>query len=413
MDEGESRDLSGGSPGKTLESGQPVGSMAGLMIVDAATLLAGPLAASLLGDLGAEVIKVELPGRGDPLRGYPPFKNGVSLIHKVTNRNKKAVTLDFRLDEGHAVFVDLVSRADVVVLNFRPGTLEKWRLTHAELAKINPRIITLQVSAFGATGPYRDRPGFARIAEAFSGLAGVTGYPNSGPILAGYPIVDAVTGLFGSFSILAALRERDKTGKGSLIDLALYEPLLRLMEDLVIPVQFGSQRSRLGNANPFVAPNDMYVCKDGHYVVLPISTDGMFVRLARAMGREDLLDEFASNAIRVERREEVDVVVREFVARQNADELVEAFAAAELPVGKIYSPEEILTDPHIQERGNLIEIYDDECDAQLTMQAPLPLGSGQIRHAGRRLGADNDEVYGELLGYSKKLLAELRAVAAI
>lgn len=395
-------------------SGTPsLASLCDIRIIDAATLLAGPLAASLLGDLGAEVIKVERPGAGDPLRGYPPFKDGVSLIHKVTNRNKSAITLDLGRERGRESFFDLVEIADIVILNFRPQTLEKWRLTHEALSARNPRIITLMVSAFGATGPYRDRPGFARVAEGFSGLAHVTGDPQGPPVLSGYPIVDAVTGLFGAFSLLAALRERDVDGHGCCVDLALYEPLLRLMEDMVIPVEFGEQRARSGNANPFVAPNDLYTSRDGQFLVLPISTDQMFARLVRTMGRDDLIEAYASNADRVAGRSDIDVVIKNYMGERKAEEILAELISAEVPVGLVNGPTDIVGDPHISERGNLVRVYDDECGAELTMQAPLPLGFGTVRHAGRRLGEDNSYVFQSLLQYDEGHVQELAADGVI
>lgn len=382
-------------------------SLRDVTIIDAATLLAGPLAASLLGDLGANVIKVEQPHVGDPLRGYPPFKDGISLIHKVTNRNKRAVTLDLGESRGREVFVDLVRKSDVVIVNFRPQTLQRWDITYDRLSAINRNLIVLMVSAFGATGPYRNRPGFARIAEAFSGFTHVTGTPEGPPVLAGYPIVDAVTGLFGSFSILAALRERDSLGRGACIDLALYEPLLRLMEDIVIPVPFGSARGPNGNANPFVAPNDLFRTKDGEYVVLPISTDQMFARLTAAISRQDLLTKFPTNASRVESREYVDQAVREFTGQRTAAEVLQILIASEVPVGRINSPVDLLEEPHLRERGNFVDIFDEECDTKLTMQAPLPLGYGTVKFPGRSLGHDNDYVYRTLLGYSDNVIRAL------
>lgn len=379
----------------------------GIRVLDAATLLAGPLAASLLGDLGAEVIKVEHPKTGDPLRGYPPFKDGVSLIHKVTNRNKRAITLDLSQGEGQDYFRRLAEQVDVVVLNFRPATLEKWGLSYENLSRSNPGLIFLHVSAFGNTGPYRDRPGFARIAEAFTGLAHITGYADREPVLAGYPVIDAVTGLFGSFSITSALHGRASTGMGSFIDLGLYEPMLRLMEDLVVSVEFGVERSRGGNRNPFVAPNDLYECSDGHFLVLPISTDRMFERLSRIMQRTDLFQAYPTNAQRVEHRAEIDVAVKDFLKTVTAQDAVDWLSKEEIPAGRIYSPTDIVNDAHIAERGNLIQIYDEECQTDLTMQAPLPIGSGRVDFAGRPLGFDNSSIYANLLGLTPEQLTDL------
>lgn len=388
---------------------EPGHSLKEVRILDAATLLAGPLAASLLGDLGADVIKIEMPGKGDPLRGYPPFRDHVSLIHKVTNRNKKAVTLRLSEEDGRDIFRDLVRRSDIVVMNFRPATLEKWHLTYEDLQRVKKDIVMLQVSAYGDTGPYRDRPGFARIAEAFCGLAHITGYPDRAPVLAGYPVIDSVTGLFGAFSILAALRQRDRTGEGVFVDVGLYEPMLRLMEDLLVSVPYGIQRARIGNRNPYVAPNDLYECQDGHYIVLPISTDQVFSRLADVIQKPELKATYPSNALRLEHREEIDTWIAQYLMTVTSEEALKTFTEAEVPAAPIYSPQDILRDPHIAQRGNVQEVYDEELGELLTMQAPLPLGHGTVRFPGRQLGQDNVEIFQELLGYAPESIRQLEA----
>jgi crotonobetainyl-CoA:carnitine CoA-transferase CaiB-like acyl-CoA transferase len=409
LKDGESHGPGGTAAESPLAAENP---LAGLKVLDAATLLAGPLSASLLGDLGADVIKVESP-QGDPIRGYPPHKNGVGLLHKVTNRNKKSITLNFREVEGRALFKEIVSQMDVAVLNFRPATMQKWGLTYPALSTNNGELVMLQVSAFGATGPYSHRPGFARVAEAFCGLAHITGFPDRDPVLSGYPVVDAVTGLFGSFAIMTALHAREHTGRGSFIDLALYEPMLRLMEDLLVSVGQGTERSRVGNQNPFVAPNDMFECNDGRVVVLPISTDQIFARFASLSGREDLNERFPTNAERVANRTEIDSAVTEFMRSMSADEAVETLTREGVPVGRVYSPSEILRDEHVRERGNLVQIFDEESGEELTMQAPLPLGFGQVDHPGRPLGEDNFEVYSAMCGLDREDLAKLKSKGVI
>jgi crotonobetainyl-CoA:carnitine CoA-transferase CaiB-like acyl-CoA transferase len=382
--------------------------LAGLKVLDASTLLAGPLAASLLGDLGAEVIKVESP-EGDPIRGFPPHKDGVGLLHKVTNRNKKSVTLNFRNPEGRALFKQIISQMDAAVLNFRPATMQKWEFTYPALSAANPGLVMLHVSAFGNTGPYSHRPGFARVAEGFCGLAHITGFPDRDPVLSGYPVIDAVTGLFGSFAIMTALHARARNGRGTFIDLALYEPMLRLMEDLLVSVGHGTERTRVGNQNPFVAPNDLFECNDGRVVVLPISTDQIFARFASLAGLEDLNDRFPTNAERVANRAEIDSAVVEFMRSMSSDEAVDVLTREGVPVGQVYSPSEILSNEHIRERGNLVRIFDEESGEELTMQAPLPLGSGRVAYPGRPLGEDNLEVYSTICGLSSEDLSRLSA----
>lgn len=387
--------------------------LAGLKVLDAATLLAGPLAASLLGDLGAQVVKVEMPGKGDPLRGYPPLQNGVSLLHKVTNRNKRAITLNLRESEGQRIFRDLASRVDVVVTNFRPDRLVKWGIDYPSLAPLNEALVHLEVSAFGMTGTYTDRPGFARIAEAYTGLAHITGFADGDPVLSGYPIVDAMTGLFGSFSILAALRQREQRGVGALIDLALYEPLLRLMEDLMIAVPYGASRQRVGNINQYVAPNSLYKCSDDEYVVLPISTDNMFKRLATAIGREDLFLDYPSNVSRVKNRDLIDAAIDSFTQTAPANEVVTYLSEREIPVGEILTPTQLFNDPHLRARGGLTEVFDEELGENLVMQTPLPLGMGDVKFPGRPLGADTREVLRDELGFTTPQMNELEKAGVI
>jgi crotonobetainyl-CoA:carnitine CoA-transferase CaiB-like acyl-CoA transferase len=396
----------------TSDEKDPEQPLAGLKVLDASTLLAGPLAASLLGDLGADVIKVESP-EGDPIRGVPPHKDGVGLLHKVTNRNKKSVTLNLRNSQGRALFKQIVSQMDVAVLNFRPATMQKWEFTYPVLSAANPGLVMLHVSAFGNTGPYSHRPGFARVAEGFCGLAHITGFPDRDPVLSGYPVVDAVTGLFGSFAIMTALHARERNGQGTFIDLALYEPMLRLMEDLLVSVGHGPERSRVGNQNPFIAPNDLFECNDGRTVVLPISTDQIFARFARLAGREDLKDRFPTNAERVANRAEIDSAVVEFMRSMSADEAVDTLTREGVPVGQVYSPSEILSNEHIRERGNLVRVFDEESGEELTMQAPLPLGSGHVAYPGRRLGEDNLEVYSAMCGLSSEDVSRLRAEGVV
>lgn len=383
--------------------------LSGIRVLDAATLLAGPLAAALMGDLGADVVKIEDPVRGDPLRGYPPFRRGESLINKVTNRNKRAVTLNLRDKQGQELFRRLVARFDVVIVNFRPDRLLQWEIDYPQLTQVRPDIVMLHVSAFGRTGPYRQRPGFARIAEAYSGLAHVTGFPEREPVLSGYPIVDALTGVFGAYSVMCALRGRDTSGHGQLVDLALYEPLLRVMEDLIVPTEFGDERTRVGNINQFVAPNGMYECMDGKFVVLPISTDRMFMKLAEVIGRPDLVADFGTNAARVANRTSIDKIISEFMSTVTAAEAVDKLVSAGVPGGLINSPHDVVDDPHIRARGNLSRVLDPFLGETLTMQTAIPLGMGNIKFPARSLGEDNASILGEILRNSDGTLEELKS----
>lgn len=391
------------------------GAFTGIRVVDAATLLAGPMAAGLLGDWGAEVVKVEAPGAGDPLRGYPPFHGDVSLIHKVTNRNKASVTMNLREPRGQDLFRELALSSDVVVVNYRPQTLKKWGLDYETLSSENPRLIMLHITAFGREGPYSDRPGFARIAESFAGLAHITGFPDREPVLSGYPIVDSLTGLYGAYVIAGALHRRQVTGEGALLDLALYDGLLRLLEDLVVGVEpTGTQRERVGNMNPNVAPNDLYPTGDGQFIVIPASTNSIYKRLMSAIGRDDLAVDpgLASNPDRVGRRAEIDHAIKDWLQTVDRNEAVMLLQKAGVPAGVIMSPQEITEDPHISIRGNLTRVHDDETGLSLNMQSPLPIGEGSIRFPGRPLGVDSDDVLTRL-GHTPEDIAQLRSSGII
>jgi crotonobetainyl-CoA:carnitine CoA-transferase CaiB-like acyl-CoA transferase len=385
----------------------------GLRILDASTLLAAPLAASMIGDFGAEVIKVEDPKRGDPLRTYLPQRSGVSLIHKVTNRNKYQIAVDLRRSEGQDLFRKLASQCDVVICNFRIKTLQSWRIDYEELAALNSRLIMLHLTAFGRTGPYSERPGFARVAEAFCGLMGITGFPDGPPVPAGYPVVDGLTGIFGALGVCMALYDRERTGLGQLIDLSLYEGMLRILEDTLIGYDETSEgRSRVGTANPYVAPNDVYRCNDGGWLALPISTDTTFERFAVAIGRPELATDprFATNVARVRHREELDTVIMAWLAQHTVTSAGTVFEKHQVPCGPVYGARDILEDAHILARGSVVGVFDDELGSELKMQAPIPLMSrtpGSVRFPGRPKGSDTIAVLQRLLGLSTERCEEL------
>lgn len=385
----------------------------GLRILDASTLIAAPLAASMVGDFGAEVIKVEDPKRGDPLRSYLPQRSGVSLIHKVTNRNKYQISIDLRRAEGQELFRKLASQCDVVVCNFRIRTLQKWRIDYPELKAANPRLIMLHLTAFGRTGPYAERPGFARVAEAFSGLMEITGFPDRPPVPTGYPVVDGLAGIVGALGISMALYDRERTGQGQLIDLGLYEGMLRILEDTIIGYdQTREGRSRVGTANPYVAPNDIYRCGDGGWLALPISTDTTFERFAVAIGHEGLVRDprFATNIARVRNRAELDVIITNWLAQHGVSSAAAVLQKHEVPCGPVYGAREILEDAHIRARRSVVSVFDDELGSELKMQAPIPLMSrtpGSIRFPGRPKGNDTVAILQRLLGFSTRECDEL------
>lgn len=378
-----------------------MGVLDGILVVEAATLLAGPMAGGLLGDFGARVIKVELPDRGDPLRDHPPFYQGVSLYSKVTNRNKESITLDLHTEAGRTEMLCLLKQADVFVTNFRPATLEKWGLDYASLESMNPRLVVLQVSGYGNTGPYRDRPGFARIAESFAGLTYMTGYPDAPPTFAGYPVADGLGAVFGAFGLLLALYERESSRRGQLVDLPLYAPILRMMEHLVIGYEeLGIVPSREGSHNPVVAPNNIFRTQDDQWIILPISTQTMFQRLATALEHPEWLDDprYATNAERVLHRDSLEGVIAQWMVHRTADAVAKHLTACDIGWARVNSVADLCKDPHVNARSDIVQVHDPELGRPLSMQGVVPVLSrtpGTIHRAGPRLGEHTAEVLKE------------------
>lgn len=405
---------------KTSSTGTRTGGpLVGMRVVDVGMLIAAPFTAALLGDLGAEVLKVEHP-RGDPLRQLEPSKEGIPLWWKVNARNKKCITLNLSQPKGAELFKRLLREGgiDVVVENFRPGTLERWGLSYGELAKANPGLVLLRISGFGQYGPYKNRPGFGRIAEAMSGLTYITGYPDRPPVHAGFPLADAIAGLYGAFSVLAALRHREATGEGQEIDLALYEGVFRLLEFHYIAYdQLGQIYERCGNRHPYVAPSDTYRTKDGRWVSLTASTPSIWERLARAMGREDLLQDprFRDNRARVRHSDVVNGLVADWIGQHTLEELTRIFEEHQVAFGPVMNMADIAQDPHYRERGSVIELEDPEL-GRVRMPGVVPQFSrtpGRVRWAGPRLGEHNEEIYCGLLGLSPEELQTLREEGVI
>jgi crotonobetainyl-CoA:carnitine CoA-transferase CaiB-like acyl-CoA transferase len=395
------------------------GPLVGLRILDLGTRIGAPFAATLLGDLGADVVKVELPGHGDFMRTIGPFVDGHSLFWAVEGRSKRSITLDLRKPRGQALLKRLVARADVVVENFQPGTLEGWGLGYDALAAVNPGIILTRVSVYGQTGPYRDRPGLDRNGIAMGGLMYITGYPDRPPVRPGLIVSDYLTGVFNAFSILAAVYERDTkaqaTGaapRGQWVDLSLYESILRIMEHTLATYdRLGVVREREGNRLKNSAPLDNWVTKDGKYVCIIAAGDGLFPRLCRAMGREDLLEtpRFQTMARRAEHGDEINQIVADWVAVRTSAEVQAILERHEVPFGVAYSVADIFADPHVAARG-AIETVEDPTIGPVRMQGVYPRFSrtpGRVERGAPVLGADNEVVYKELLGLVDAELAEL------
>lgn len=391
----------------------------GLRIIDAGNLIAGPFGASLLGDFGAEVIKIEHPKLGDGHRHLDPEKDGVPLWWKVTGRNKKAITLDLSTEMGTEVFKDLIRDADVVIENYRPGTMDRWNIGYSDLKEENSGIIMLHVSGYGQTGPYKDRPGFGRVAGAMSGLTNLIGEPDGPPMSPGFPLADGITGMMGALSVMMAVHHRDVNGgAGQEIDLALYEPIFRMIEFLAIEYdQLGEIRSRTGNRHAYVAPSSTYNTSDGEYVTMAASTESIWRRLCRAMNKEELLDDprFANHKARNKISDEVNDIVAEWIGAHTRDEVEEAFVQHEVAHSFVYTIEDIFNDAHYQARENIVSVQDDEL-GEAKVQNVIPKYSetpGRITHLGPRKGEHNDEIYGSMLGYSDEMIEELRERSVI
>jgi crotonobetainyl-CoA:carnitine CoA-transferase CaiB-like acyl-CoA transferase len=391
------------------------GPLAGLKIVDISTVVAGPFAAGLLGDYGADVIKVEMPGAGDSLRALAPHKDGAPLWWKVTNRNKRGVTLDLRQAEGRELFAKLATDADVLVENFRPGTLDGWGITRAWLQGLNPRLTILRVTGFGQDGPYATRPGFARIFESMSGFTQICGEEDGRPLHLGYPISDAVAGLFGALGVVAALLDLAKhpEKRGQEIDCSATEAMLRTLEFLAIEYdQLGAVRTRSGNRSQYAAPGNVYRTADGKWASIAASTQSIFERLCSALDLRDVLQDerFATNPARVRHYKVLDEIVGGAIARLTLAELGETLTRHEVGFSPIYDIADVFADPQFAARQAIVAVPDSELGA-VRMQGVVPRFSetpGAVRRAGPTLGEHNDEIYGGL-GLTAAQIAGLKA----
>ena len=352
------------------------GPLTGVRVLDVSTILAGPLASSLLGEFGAEVIKVEHPRDGDPARRYPPLQDGESAGWSMLGRNKQSVTLDLHHPEAAGVLGQLAATADIVVTNFRPATLRRFGIDFDDLRAYRSDLVMVHVSAFGRSGPYADRPGFARVAEAYAGLTHRTGHADASPIFAGYPVADGVTGIYAAFAAMLALRQRDITGEPQLADIPLYEPLLRMMEDFIVDYSVtGESPTRQGNQNPHISPNSLYITRDRRWLALPSSTDQMWRRLVQVMDAPDLAG-YDTMTARLEHRDEIEQRVADFVAMYDLDPLMTLLLEAGVAAGPVNTAADICDDPHIRARGSVVELPDDGSDRKRLVQAPAGRFSG-------------------------------------
>ncbi|MBA0916089.1 MAG: CoA transferase [Nitrosospira sp.] len=386
----------------------------GIKVIEMGTLIAGPFAARLMAEFGAEVIKIESPKDGDPLRQWRKLHDGTSLWWYVQARNKKSVTINLKKEAGQKIIRELVKDADIVIENFRPGVMEGWNLGWEQLSTINPRLIMVRISGYGQTGPYRDRPGFGAIGESMGGLRHLTGYPEQAPVRVGVSIGDSIAAMHGVMGALMALHQRTKgDGKGQVVDVALYESVFNLMESLLPEYgMFDFIRNRSGAALPGITPSNTYPCRDKKYVVIGANADSIFRRLMIAIGRNDLANdpELVHNDGRVPRTNELDEVIAAWTMQHSLDEILEALSKAEVPVGKIYDIADIVNDTHYQARG-MIQQFElpDGCSVKLPGIVPkLSRTPGETRWIGPKLGAHTAEVLYSL-GYDEAAQETLKA----
>ncbi|MEG3626174.1 CaiB/BaiF CoA transferase family protein [Streptomyces poriticola] len=379
----------------------PAAPLEGVRVLDLATLFAGPLAATLLGDFGAEVVKVEHPDRPDPSRGHGPAKDGVGLWWKLLGRNKRTITLDLSKPGGRDTLLRLAAGADVVVENFRPGTLERWGLGWAELHEINPRLVLARVTGFGQFGPYAHRPGFGTLAEAMSGFAAMTGEPDAPPTLPPFGLADSIAGLTTAYAVLTALAARDRTGEGQVVDMAIIEPILTVLGPQPIWYdQLGHVQPRTGNRSQNNAPRNTYRTADGTWVAVSTSAQSVAERVLRLVGRPELIDEpwFATGHGRARHAEVLDEAVGGWIARHGRAEVLAAFEEAEAAVAPVQDVRDVMTDPQYRALDTVTTVDDPEL-GPLRMQNVLfrlSATPGAIRWAGRPHGADTEEVLTEL-----------------
>jgi formyl-CoA transferase len=397
------------------DEGTQSGPLDGLTVVEAGSMISAGTVGRFLADFGAEVIKVEHPQTGDHLRQFGPQKEGVGLWWKYLGRNKKSVTLDISTEEGQVVFEDLVSEADALIENFRPGTLERWNLGYDHLSELNPDLVMLRLTGFGQTGPYSERPGFGTLAEAMSGFAYLNGYPDQEPLLPPTGLADGIAAMFSTFAIMFALYNRDANGgSGQYIDTSLIEPIFSLVGPQPLRYQqLDDIEKRSGNRSTSSAPRNVYETGDDRAVAISASAQPIAERVFEAIERPDLIDDprFEDNEKRLENVEELDSIIQDWMDDHTREEIVDRFEEYEATIAPIYNVADIIEDEHYQAREALVEIEDDQLGEGL-VQNTFPRFSetpGEITHLGPQLGAHNEEVYGEHLAYDEETIADLQS----
>jgi len=395
------------------------GPLRGVRVVDAATLAAGPLVATAMGEFGADVIKVEQPGAGDPLRTWGERKDGIGLVWKSMSRNKRCVTLDLRQADGQELFHHLLEASDVLIVGNRPSAMARWGIDYDSVHERHPQLVMLHVSGFGGGGPKSDSPGFGTLAEAMSGFAHLTGQPDGPPTLPPFMLADGVAALAATYAVMMALYHRDvHGGGGQLVDVNLIEPLARLIESSTLAYdQLGKITGRVGNRFDASAPRNAYRTSDDKWLALSSASPTIAARVYRAIDRPDLADDpdYVDSIPRQQRAGEVDRLVADWVVGRTLAESMATFEAASVAAAPVYDAEQLLADEHLRARGTFVPVEDPDLGT-VTVQAPVAVLSGtpgRIDHLGRHLGADNDAVFGDLLGVDPDRLAALRAAGVI
>lgn len=396
-----------------------LGALQGIRIIEAATLAAAPLMGTYLAELGADVIKVEPPGKGDPLRYWGGQKAGVGLLWKSVGRNKKSVTLNLREEAGRTLLRSLVSESDVIIVNFRLSTLQRWKIDYKDLSEQNPNLIMVHLSGFGRGGPFSDRPGFGTLGESMSTFAHITGQPDGPPTLPPFPLADGVASLNGAYAILAALYHRDvQNGEGQLVDINLIDPLSRLLEQGVLQYdQLGILQQRAGNLWDVSVPRGAYQAKDGRWLGLSGSAPAVATRVFHAIDRSDMAEnpEFSDMQGRLKHVEEIDAAIASWIGNRTLDKVMEVFEEWRVPAAPIYDAKDLLDDPHVKARGSYVEVEDDEV-GPMRVQVPVPRLSktpGRVDHLGPPVGVHNREVYQGLLRLSEEEYSKLEAAGVI
>lgn len=386
--------------------------LSGVKVVDIANFLAGPLASMFLADFGADVTKVERPGTGDEVRYWGNSKNGVGLMYKLINRNKRSVTADLRTPMGVEIVKRLVKDADIIIENYRKGTLEKWGLGYDVLSEINPGLIMLRLTGFGQTGPNSHKPGFGTLAEGYSGYAYITGYADRPPLLPGFGLADDTAGLMGAYLAMVALQEKNRSGKGQVVEYAIYEPLLTLLGPQVVDYdQLGIVQERNGSRLPFTAPRNTYQTKDGKWVSISGSAQSTFERMCDALDVPHLVSDprFLDNRLRIQNAPALDAALQAAIEKFGREELIELFDKFDATAAACNNVKEIFEDPHIQARENIVPVEDEELGGPIRMQNVVGRFSrtpGGIRHAGPKLGSSNRTVLMDELGFTEEELKE-------